>query len=236
MFFNGVSGKRIEPTSCFQSPEHGFARLHPVTVTDFHSQEKTAGLDLPQPFTDDEIQRMRHTRMRYRDDKEGGGPRVTESEMEVSESFECGQVYPGEDSDQTIYHDFDAPKNELTSWGTAVAANVAAVQPNSEESMLPLISVAQSERCTTPAVVTEAVKTIQCSFPNCPKIFSRNDLLKHHYDTIHGRKKIECNICSGVFRDKSDLKRHKSSFHSRFPFKCDVSGCGKDFSSTNGFD
>ena len=121
MFSRGNSSKRMQPTSNFRSPEPGFSRLNPVPATGLHSEEQTASLNLPRPFGNwDEV-------TRYRDDEVG----VTETEMEQSDFLECGQLYP-QDSDETVYHDLDAPKD--------IAANIATVQLPRET--LPLSSPA----------------------------------------------------------------------------------------------
>ena len=229
MFSNAIKDKRTE--SSFQSPQPAFSRLNPVIVTGLCSEEQNSCLNLPQrpqPFSGANWVGL----TRYRDDEEGGGPRVTESEMGESEMLECGQAYP-EDSDETFYHDFDAPKSNQARWKTPVAAKMTAAQLSGECRSLSSPGD-QSGSSAQPAVAVETVKMFKCSFPNCLGMFSRKDLLKRHHKTVHSGKKIKCNECSRVFRDKSDLKRHKRSFHRTSPFSCNVAGCGKAFASSEG--
>ena len=74
MFSNAIKGKRTE--SSFQSPHQpGFSRLNPVIVTGLCSEEQSSCLNLPQrPQSFSGANWVGLTR--YRDDEEGGGPRI----------------------------------------------------------------------------------------------------------------------------------------------------------------
>jgi DNA-directed RNA polymerase subunit RPC12/RpoP len=70
---------------------------------------------------------------------------------------------------------------------------------------------------------------IQCSFPGCLKVFTKESNLKSHSRIHNIEKNYGCQACGACFRRSHDLKRHQRSLHSDVkPYGC--GRCGKKFS------
>ena len=70
-----------------------------------------------------------------------------------------------------------------------------------------------------------------CTFPNCPKYFSKKSRLEIHFRTHTSEKPFVCDVegCSAAYARKEHLRRHKENTHKseRWEYKC--SKCPKKY-------
>ena len=66
-------------------------------------------------------------------------------------------------------------------------------------------------------------KSFQC--PDCKKVFSGLQVMKHHYEIIHKGLRIPCNKCDYKTGNTSHLEEHIDSVHLGIKYDCPV--CGK---------
>ena len=95
-----------------------------------------------------------------------------------------------------------------------------------------------AEAQTLMYTVQEGLKNYKCD--PCGKLFSCNDDLRTHFDTIHEdkyykceklkRRDLECDICKKVFTTESSLQNHISCIHDESKnFQCKI--CEKEFAT-----
>ena len=80
------------------------------------------------------------------------------------------------------------------------------------------------DNSSTPDMVSDG-KNFICD--TCDSVFSENDQLKTHMNTVHeGKNSFNCAVCESVFPGKDQLVSHVNSAHKgKNSFKCEICGC-----------